>query len=277
LTVTFTVVGSASGPLGDPAAPGDSGGIPAPGGTPAPGGIPAPGGTPGPSVPLGQLLAADMNLPSETLPHGITYEFAYHPRLGGSPGGYTAFTAWGQLYECGSGNPQPSARIEIRDIEGWIKSRTTGAWTRVQQSVGTGGSAFVEDFVGNVSKAPDAVTTPSGSMSVRAGGGYNYHFWPTSGRASINPADVGGVVTTVRARLLPGTFSAGGPAPCYVLSMGGDYWSSLTAGWSQFTTNKDVGIGRFKLVDANWRLFTMSTTSAGNLPAATTGSAAEVR
>jgi hypothetical protein len=218
-----------------------------------------------------------MTLPSEAVPHGITYEFAYHPRLGSGPGSFTAFTAWGQLYECGSGNPQAGARVEIRDIEGWIKSRSTGAWTRVQQSIGTGGGAFIEDYVNNVTKAPDAVHTPSGSMSVRAGGGYNYHFWPTSGRASINPGDVAAVITTVRARLLPGTFSSSGPAPCYVLSVGADYWSSLTAGWSQFTTNKDVGIGRFKLVDPNWRLYTMSTTSAGNLPAATTGSAAEVR
>ena len=34
----------------------------------------------------------------------------------------------------------------------------------------------------------------------------------------------------------------------YLLCMGADYWTTLDASWSNFTTNGDVGIGRFKYV-----------------------------
>jgi hypothetical protein len=64
-------------------------------------------------------------------------------------------------------------------------------------------------------------------------------------------------VATVRARLAPGS-SSSGAQPCYVLSMGADYWSTANAQWNQFATNKDVGIGRFKKVGSGWRLYTMS-------------------
>jgi hypothetical protein len=218
-----------------------------------------------------------MRLPSEAVPHGINYPFAFRPRLGGSPGSYTAYMAWGQLYECASGNPQGAARVEIRDIEGWVKSRGAGAWRRVQQSTGTGGAAFAENFVNNVSKAADVLPATSGGTSVRVGGGYNYHFWPTGGRAPIDPSDVGAVASSVRARLAPGTYSATGSAPCYVLSMGADYWKNASSAWNQFATNKDAGIGRFKRVDRNWRLYTMSTSSGGSLPSPTIGAADELR
>ena len=208
-----------------------------------------------------QLRTADMAQASEALPHGITYDFAYHPRLsaGLNAGGYTAFTGWGQLYECASGNPQPAARVEIRDIQSWIKSKSTGAWRVVQQSTATDGGAYSESFVNNTSKTSDAVTLSSGSTSVTAGGGYNYHFWPKTSRVSIDPNDVAGVITNARYRLVPGTYDPTKPSPCYVLSMGADYWSAVNAQWNQLLTNRDVGIGRFKRVDSDWRTGTMST------------------
>jgi hypothetical protein len=232
------------------------------------------------SVGLTQLLHDDMRLRSEKRPHGTHADWASHPRVraGTNPRAYTAFTTWGQLYECASGNPQPAARVEIRDIEGWIQSKSTGAWVRVQRSVGTGGGAYREDYANNDSHNADAKTLPGGATSAAAGGGYNYHFWPTDGRVSINPADIGAVVTTVRARLAPGTFSTTGRAPCYVISMGADYWRGLESQWNRFSTNKDVGIGRFKRVDGKWRLFTMSTpVSGGPLPTPTVGTRQELR
>lgn len=234
-----------------------------------------------PAVPAGgtlaRLLADDMSLPSEVAPHGFTGDFAFKPRLGAGidPGGYRAFTAWGQMYECVSGNPQPSARVQITSLEAWIKSRTTGAWSRVQATNLADGDAFVENYVGNSSRAAD-LQTVEGTTSVTAGGGYNFHFWPTTSRISINPNDIGGVITSFRARLQPGTYS-GGAAPCYVLSSGADYWSTADSAWNNLQTNSDVGIGRFKRADANWRLFTMSTTSAGPLPGVAFAAATELR
>ena len=226
-----------------------------------------------------QVLASDMSAASESIPHGITYDFAYKPRLsaGINPGGYTAFTGWGQLYECASGNPQPAARVEIRDIQSWIKSRATGAWKLVQQSTGTDGGAYSESFVDNASKPADATNLPSGSTSVTAGGGYNYHFWPKTARLSINPDDIAGVITNARFRFAPGTVDPAKPSPCYTLSMGADYWSALTAAWNQFLTNRDVGIGRFKRVDAEWRTGTMSASPGTELPVPAGSTAVEYR
>lgn len=222
------------------------------------------------------VLRSDMSLLSELLPHGISYDFAYRPRLGAGAdaGSYQAFTAWGQLYECSTGNPQPAARVEIRDIQAWVKSRASGAWNKVQQTARVDGSAFAESFVNNASKPADAYAIAGGGTSVTAGGGFNYHFWPQSTRVSIAPGDVGAVITSVRARLVSGSYG-GGPAPCYVLSMGADYWSTASAAWNQFQTNADVGIGRFKRVNAAWRTYTMSTTSSGSLPTPAAQSPAE--
>jgi hypothetical protein len=51
-----------------------------------------------------------------------------------------------------------------------------------------------------------------------------------------------------------------------VLSAGADYWLSKHATWtSHGHTVRDVGIGRFKLVEPGWRLYTMTSASAALL------------
>lgn len=219
------------------------------------------------------LLRSDMKARSESLPHGMDkLPFSRKPRLGAgiNAGHARAFTAWGQLYECKAGNKDPAARVEIGDIRAWIKSKRTGSWSRIQASPGVDGRAYREDFANDESDVADVRWLPSGAVSAVAGNGRNFHFWPQSNRESINPSDIAGVITVVRARLSPGATSRA----CYVLSMGADYWASANARWG---SNKDVGIGRFKRVDSNWRLFTMSTTSTGVLPGPLPASAQELR
>ena len=41
-----------------------------------------------------------------------------------------------------------------------------------------------------------------GSVSVTAGGGYNFHFWPNSGRNTFPKDDVVGCYASVKARLI---------------------------------------------------------------------------
>jgi hypothetical protein len=51
----------------------------------------------------------------------------------------------------------------------------------------------------------------------------------------------------------------------YLLSMGGDYWLDLTAKWDNFTTNADIGIGKFKYVTTEWQAFNMITLSSAQI------------
>lgn len=242
---------------------------------------PAPAATPART--FSSVLGSDMTQGSETMPHGVTYPWASKPRLSlgnTPPPDWKSMTAWGQLYECASGNPQPTARVEVRDMKAWVRAKTTNQWTQVQTSATVEGAAYVENYAGNVNKPANTYITSGGGTSATAGGGYNFHFWPKGGRANITATNISGVIVTVRARLEPGTFLAAGASPCFVLSAGGDYWSTAAADWSNFATNNELGIGRFKRVDASWRIFTLHSIPAlgsSALPDPKVASAAEFR
>jgi hypothetical protein len=176
-------------------------------------------------------------------------------------------TAWGQLYEAATGNPATNTRVQIRNIRAYMLSQRDGQWHPLQSSIKVEGAAYREDFAGDVNRPADIRYEPDGSISVKAGDGYNFHFWPATGRASIDPNDVAGILTTVQARLVIDNPQQANDIALarYVLSMGGDYWLNLTAGWDNWTTNGDIGIGKFKYVTAEWRAFNMSTLSSAQI------------
>ncbi|MEA5622621.1 hypothetical protein [Nostoc sp. UHCC 0251] len=204
-----------------------------------------------------------MQPPHEGIPHGIPLHrsWATGPRLGSTdPGTFTAMTAWGQLYEAAEGNPATNTRVQIKNIKAYYLSKTDKKWHILQSSVMLEGAAYREDFSGNVNTAADIRYESDGSISVKAGNGYNFHFWAPS-RASINPIDVMGMFTTVQARLVVDNFNKPDDRSKarYILSEGGDYWLNLTAHWNNLATNKDFGIGKFKYVKNNWQAFNVIT------------------
>jgi hypothetical protein len=219
-----------------------------------------------------QTIIDDMTLPHESKLHGVpdTYDWSRGPRLGrgNNAGDFKAFTAWGQVYEAADGNPATNTRVELRDIKAYVLSKKTGQWSLLQHTQDVDGAAFKEDFAENVSAAPEARREKDGTVSVTAGGGYNYHFWPSSGRATIDPDDIAGVFTTVQARLImddPAKPDDRDTAQ-YLLGMGGDYWLSLTAEWKpDWSTVGDAGIGRMKFVTPEWQAFNMTTLPANAL------------
>ncbi len=211
-----------------------------------------------------------MTTPHEGMPQGVptSYNWASKPRVGwgNNPQGFQAMTAWGQLYEAATGNPATNTRAQIRNIRAYILSKRDGQWYLLQSSIKVEGAAYREDYVGDVNRAADIRYEPDGSASVKAGQGYNFHFWPP-GRASIDPNDVAGIFTTVQARLLidnPQQVDDTSQAR-YLLSMGGDYWLNLTAKWDNWKTNGDIGIGKFKYVTTGWRAFNMTTLSSDQI------------
>lgn len=210
---------------------------------------------------VNKLLVSDMSKPSEKLPEGVPswYDWASHPRVHpvASPGRFAAFTAWGQLYQCAGASASRAETVQLRNMQTWVLPRGSSRWRRIQFSSAMQGAAFAEDYDAPTVRA-DYVASASGT-AVRLVANHNFHFWPGSGRASLRPTQVAGVVVAVQARVQ--TQSQVSTPSCLVLSVGGDLWRSLRAQPGSGNTT-DIGIGRFKRVERRWRLFTMTTASS---------------
>ncbi|MEJ2009107.1 MAG: hypothetical protein P8Z30_13295 [Acidobacteriota bacterium] len=218
-----------------------------------------------------QNVIDDMTLPHQGRPMGVpdSYDWSHGPVMGRGnhpPATWHAITAWGQLYVDAKGNPARNTRVEIRRMQTYILSKRDGKWHRVQNSEGVEGAAFREDFAKNISRKPDVRHEPDGSVSVTAGGGYNFHFWPTDGRASIDPREVAGVFVTVEARLIVSNPNRPDDrsGARYLLSVGADYWVNRHAAWNHFKTNDAVAMGRFKYVTMTPWPWAASNTSRQN-------------
>ena len=214
------------------------------------------------------LIISDMEEPHEGRPSGVpdSYGWAAEPRvgMGNDPGDFRAFIAWGQIYNDAEGNPAENARVELQNMKAYVFSKQDQAWHPLQEAGRIEGAAYVEDFVDDVNKPADVRYGENDStVAVKLESGYNYHFWPAGGRAPIDPDDIGGIFTTIQARLIldDPDGSDDREEARLLLSMGADYWLSLDAEWDQWTTNGDVGIGRFKYVTEEWRPFNMTSAS----------------
>ena len=208
-------------------------------------------------------IIGDMTLPHEGLPHGVpvSYNWQAKPRRGApEPGqGWTAAIAWGQVYEWANGSPATNVRIQIKDLAMYYLSKKDNKWHLLQSSVRVSGANYVEDFAGDVNKSADIRFESDGSISTTCGKGYNFHFWPGSGRVKIPVNDVAGCYVTVKARIIMNDKNGTDDRKeaKYLMSVGGDWWESLTAPWDNWKTNWDIGIGRFRFITPEWKSFNM--------------------
>lgn len=219
-----------------------------------------------------QTIVNDMTLPNQGRPMGVpaSYDWAYKPVIGMGnkpPVIWHAITAWGQLYVDAGGNPASNTRVQIRRMRTYILNKQNRKWSLVQSSKGVEGAAYREDFAEDIHKKPDLRREPDETVSVTAGGGYNFHFWPSGGRASIDPSNIGGVFTTVEARLIVGDPNKPDDRSRarYILSVGADYWVNRHVKWDHFKTNGAVAMGRFKYVTKKWQAFNCTTLTAKQL------------
>jgi hypothetical protein len=210
-----------------------------------------------------QKIIDDMDKCHEALPHGVSEKASWRkcPRLdmGNNPNGFTAMIPWGQVYETVEGNLASNTRVQLRNLETYYLSKKDNKWYLWNGSYKVAGKAYVENFADDISKPADMREEPDGSISVRVGDGFNFHFWTTIGRNTIDPDDIKGVFSTCQARLI--LHDENGPddrkTSRYILSIGADYWKDLNVGWDQWKTNGDIGIGRFKYVTNDWDAFNM--------------------
>jgi len=212
-------------------------------------------------------LENDMFLPHEGLPAGIpdSYDWKFGPRLGygiNIPEDWNAVTAWGQVFaDQDQPNPDidfPLARVHIKDLQLYIYQED-GTWKIIQNIRNPSGASYVEDFANNENKPASIRNEEGGGISIQAGSGYNFHFYP-DGKNTLDKNNIAGVFVVCKARLI-GTENYD-TLPKYLISIGGDYWRNLTAAWkSDWSNNNDIGIGRFKYVKPEWEYFTMHTFS----------------
>jgi hypothetical protein len=211
-----------------------------------------------------ETIVNDMKKCHDALPKGVPPHFDWQkcPRLGmaNSPGNMQAMIPWGQIYEAADGNPAINTRVQVRNIQAWFLSKKTGKWTLWGRSQDVHGAAYAEDFANDRNVPADIRKESDGSVSVKAGNGYNFHYWSSQGRVTIDPSDIAGVWTFCEARLITDdpNKTDDRAKTRYLLSMGADYWLNLSAQWTpDWKSNGDVAIGRFKWVSTEWQAFNM--------------------
>lgn len=216
-------------------------------------------------------ISGDMSGSNEGHPHGVPLSWDWAngaaTEEGNNSEGQQAMTAWGVVYEGAQGNTASNTRVNIRNVQAWFLSKSKGTWTMIQNTSNPDGEAYVEDFSNDSNKSADVRREPDGTISVTAGGGYNFHFYP-SPRAAIDPNDIGGIVTIFEARLIVGDSSRPDDrsSASYLAGAGGDYYPSMTGSWPGNTSyNPGIAIGREKYVKTYWRSFAMSTVPASQL------------
>lgn len=185
------------------------------------------------------------------------------------PAGWNAATAWGAIYvdSTVTGNPAPNTRVNIRNVQLWFLSKSTGQWSQLQLSSQPDGAWYYEDFANDFSEPADVRTESDGTMSVTAGNGFCYHFYPTD-RGQFNPNDVGGWVALFEARLILAdpTQPDDRANARYLGATGADYWQTITSGMpAGSTVEPAIASGKFKYVQNSWRSFAMTTISATQL------------
>jgi hypothetical protein len=202
-----------------------------------------------------------MGGPHEGALHGVPafWSWGSYPEIDNPPNtSFQAVTAWGQIYaDAAAIEPASGVRVEIKNMESYVWSLSQQTWIRAQATTTVDGAHYLEDFGAstnnqNFSVPTDLRTEPDGGTSSGMVDGYNFHFWPSSGRANVPAFDIGGVFTTYQARLTgPNAASAK-----YLANVGGDWWVNLTAPYN-FTgpagNNNQIGEGRFMYLNTTWQ------------------------
>jgi hypothetical protein len=204
----------------------------------------------------------DMTLPHQGYPHGVpaSYDWAQGPveRSQAIPGRFHAVVAWGQVYEDRCGNPAHNTRVQIKDIRIYLLDRWGGTWRLLQHARRVAGAAYRESFSPPIHRPADIRSEPDGGISVKAGGGFNFHFYSPD-RARIRPKHVAALLATVQARLIVDdpTRPDDRSHARYILSVGADLWRDTVIEYDRDENNPDMGMGRFRYVTPDWQSFNM--------------------
>lgn len=213
---------------------------------------------------LQRHLVDDQKLPHQGLLQGVPeyFDWGLGPRIKGfnTPGplgNWVAAIPWGEIYPQAGVVPTGNTQCVIRRIGAAVLSATTQTWTVISDVTGLNfyGAYYQDDFSGNAVSPVPLGRDGSNNVTGIPSGGYNMHFFPNN-RATINPADIAGIVAWFEARLetVPGHVDDTATAK-FLAGAGGDYWVDLTIGYGTGLSNGDWAIGRHSFLDTYWRAF----------------------
>lgn len=210
----------------------------------------------------------DFTLPHEAAPAGVPggYDWYAKPRRGSwntPPSEFTAITGWGQAFWA-KGTTTPSANLLLKNHLTFVCHGSQRQWSLLQ-SANVEGAVFQPDYSTNTAvKATSAGQLETGSLALTFPATTAYHFWPTAARGALPSGPLCGTLTMVQARAQPLAANSYG-TPNLLLGMGADYWLNKTAPWDNYKTNRDLAIGRLKLVTTTWTWYGLSTASNADL------------
>lgn len=201
-----------------------------------------------------------MGLPNDGAPHNFGYPFpslsfvtAPLPPYVPTPG-FNAVGPWGQIY-VDSNNVMPTnLRVEVKNLEEYLWSKSQNKWVQVSANLRPLGSHYPENFSGSPVPASLRVE-PDGGLSSTMIPGYNFHFYTGNHPVMSDPTDIGAAFVTCQARLIldnptgPNNISQAR----YLVSVGSDRWSTSSSVTWNGSHNPSVGGGRFTYLTGNWQ------------------------
>jgi hypothetical protein len=212
-----------------------------------------------------EIIKNDMILPHEGVLNGVplSYDWSSNPRLSwgnNPPSDWFAMIPWGQIYRDTNPIIVTNTRIQIKNLQAWYLNQNN-VWIKWFKTSDIFGKHYLEDFQNDTNIPAQIRQEASGGISIKFIDGYNFHFWPTIGRTTINPNDIKGVWVCVEARLILDNSNGidDTSQANFLCGVGGDYWKNLTVNWDNFQSSGDIGIGRMKYLSKDWKSFNMHT------------------
>lgn len=214
-------------------------------------------------------ILIDAYKPHEGVPLGVpkSYDWAKRPRMGAgnNPNGFLAATGWAQVFynhNSPLNNPLKPSRIAIRRLQTFICAQSSEGfqWSLVQEGE-IEGRQFRADFTNNASQSAAVFQQTSEHAEIEFARGAAFHFWPRAGRFTLPDQSHCGILVILQAKQLDGD------ANNLVVGLGADYWTTPTAAWDNYKTNKDLAIGRLKVLGPDWRWVGMTTAQVDALSA----------
>lgn len=215
-----------------------------------------------------QQFNRDWQLEHEALPKGVPDSFDWQARpkkdRWNSPSAdFKALTGWGQAFWVQGETATPSY-LQLREHQTLVCHGAQRQWSLVQRNR-VEGAEFRPDYQGNLA-VPTPFFASTGDTNLVGWGPLGaYHYWPFGGRAALPEGPLCGLLVLVQARAVPAREEAGAAPPAILMGMGADYWLSKSAPWDNYRTNQGLGVGRLKLVRADWAWFGISSASDADL------------
>jgi hypothetical protein len=202
------------------------------------------------------LTAIIQNTPgySEAYPAGVPRTFSWCVGTRGEsrppPTGFTAATAWAQIYPRAGAktSPESTGRIEVAHAQTYVRMKTTRDWVRVQYQTRDKieGDHFIRNYANNRAIPMTIDAQPDGTASMGLPpAGYNDHFWMAP-RGTFPPNSIDGVYVQMQIR----TTATNGQL---VASIGADWWRNQKVGYvGGFANNLGAGVSNWVVLGKNW-------------------------